>query len=252
MTSYRNPEDTRVTAEQLTRLERLRDKVVGHGLQVALRALELELTIAEAAANAKESNEAFELKTAGLQIGCGTHRIEEWTNFDIFPGYADIVGDAREGLPFPDDTFDNVFSEHMMEHVDYPHSVTTVLGEMNRVLAPGGKLIVGVPDSEPVIRAYAEGDTEFMEKLKEEWYGRRPNLDAYDQPIDMVHLVGADEFDSPKYAPHFWSYDHAKMTSLLEKAGFSDIKPWEFDESMANPDRAWNSVYLEAIKPVTE
>ena len=50
--------------------------------------------------------------------------------------------DIQDGLPFPDNTFDMVFCEQVLEHISNPEGV---LGEMVRVLRPGGKAVIGVP-----------------------------------------------------------------------------------------------------------
>lgn len=55
-----------------------------------------------------------------------------------------IVGEA-ENLPFPDDTFDNMFSLGALNHVNNPGKA---LKEMARVVKPGGMVVVAdeVPD----------------------------------------------------------------------------------------------------------
>lgn len=248
----KNPNDTRVDDLLLDRLADRRGRCLSHGLQTALRLLQLELDIDEACRAARQANQEHRPKD-GLHIGSGRHRLEGYTNLDIFQTeVSDVVVDAREGLPFKSHTFKRIFSEHMLEHVDYPYSTLTILAEMYRVLEENGEIVLGVPDSEPVIRAYANNDEDFMSQLRKRWYGKRPATIAglYNHAIDLVHLVGSDEQDSAKYAPHYWAFDEGKLRSLMEMVGFVDIKPWEFDASIANPDRQWNSVYLHARKSV--
>ena len=55
-----------------------------------------------------------------------------------------VLCDVTQGLPFPNESFDLVFSSAVLEHLfDYGH----VLREMFRVLRPGGRVIVEVPNS---------------------------------------------------------------------------------------------------------
>jgi SAM-dependent methyltransferase len=55
---------------------------------------------------------------------------------DIFPG---LVMDAR----FPDESFDYVRMNHSFEHMEHPNQT---LDEVYRILAPNGKLMIGVPN----------------------------------------------------------------------------------------------------------
>jgi len=57
-----------------------------------------------------------------------------------------------------------------------------------------------------------------------------------------------DQDDDSKYSPHYWAYDFEKLKSLVKDAGFARIKRWKFDKFIANPQREWGSVYIEAVK----
>jgi SAM-dependent methyltransferase len=60
-----------------------------------------------------------------------------------------VVGDCRR-LPYPDEWFDAVYSMGTIEHFD---NSETAVGEMWRVLKPGGRAIVGVPNRmDPFLR----------------------------------------------------------------------------------------------------
>lgn len=58
-----------------------------------------------------------------------------------YPGEA-RVGDGAQ-LPFEDESFDLVFSEYVLEHLDNPGAV---FAEVQRVLRPGGKFISVAPN----------------------------------------------------------------------------------------------------------
>ncbi|MBP9151282.1 MAG: class I SAM-dependent methyltransferase [Flavobacteriales bacterium] len=99
-----------------------------------------------------------------LDIGCGKgHSMSlainqkncNCTGIDPFPNFAgatpelagvehkfSIVEGWAENLPFEDNSFDVVYSSHMLEHTsDYDKA----LSEMNRVVRPDGIVIMGVP-----------------------------------------------------------------------------------------------------------
>ena len=76
----------------------------------------------------------------------------------------DIACDVmNEKIPVPDDTFDYVYSSHMIEDVE---DTGSVLQEFIRILKPGGNLVLVFPD-----------------QPKYEKYCRRRG-----QPLDMCHV----------------------------------------------------------------
>lgn len=56
---------------------------------------------------------------------------------------ADVVADVTETLPFKDEEFDTVIARHILEHCE---NVIKTLKEWKRIIKPGGRLIVAVPD----------------------------------------------------------------------------------------------------------
>ena len=66
-----------------------------------------------------------------------------------------VVANLRHGLPFPANTFDYVYSSHVLEHL-YEEEVVTLLKECVRVLGPGGVLRFVVPDVQAIVRQYLD------------------------------------------------------------------------------------------------
>jgi SAM-dependent methyltransferase len=64
-------------------------------------------------------------------------------------------------FPFADNSFDLVYSSHMLEHLD-PPSIVRVLVEARRVVRPGGHFIVKVPDYELLLQKWRKGDASFF------------------------------------------------------------------------------------------
>jgi len=69
-----------------------------------------------------------------LNLGCGEQTYGD-VRVDIYRGKADLLADVEKSLPFKDNILDEVYSRHLFEHLRNPSSV---LGEMVRVLKPGG------------------------------------------------------------------------------------------------------------------
>jgi SAM-dependent methyltransferase len=65
---------------------------------------------------------------------------------DVEPALSvDVVGDARI-MPFPDASIDVVLATQVLEHIPDP---IAVIGEIRRVLKPGGTLLLSVPSIFP-------------------------------------------------------------------------------------------------------
>jgi SAM-dependent methyltransferase len=107
---------------------------------------------------------AARARPARLQIGCSTNILPGWLNVDLKPGPSAVFLDASRRFPFPDGHFDCVFSEHLIEHLDY-ETGAAMMGEIFRVLRPHGRVRIATPDfdflvnlylhpSEPIHRSY--------------------------------------------------------------------------------------------------
>jgi Uncharacterized protein conserved in bacteria len=81
-----------------------------------------------------------------LHIG-GQEKKEGWEIFDALKSeIVDHVGNAKDLSRFEDETFDIIYSSHVLEHFDYKRELLEVLKEWKRVLKTNGKLYISVPD----------------------------------------------------------------------------------------------------------
>ncbi|MFH1325764.1 MAG: class I SAM-dependent methyltransferase [archaeon] len=72
-------------------------------------------------------------KFTRLNIGCGNVKKGGFMNIDIAKNVnPDKVVDIEKGLPFPDNTFEHIFSSHALEEVR-PEKWEFVLSEISRV-----------------------------------------------------------------------------------------------------------------------
>ncbi len=94
--------------------------------------------------------------TRQLEIGPGRERLPgQWTTVDCAPREAvvDVVCQwGAQRLPFPDESFDLVHAAHVLEHVPW-HQTLDALREAWRVLRPGGRLEIHVPDFDVLMQA---------------------------------------------------------------------------------------------------
>lgn len=242
------PHDQQITA-LLAQLDQALDSpVTTHGLARTLRAAakEVELHRRHRASFAALPDGVLKPTPTKVQIGGGGHRIEGFFNIDIVPP-ADLLWDVREGVPLADASVETIFSEHFLEHIDYPRSAKYYAREAHRVLAPGGQLITGVPDAAFALNQYLAPLERALEMI-ERWYAKRQCRADINTCLDLINYVFRDQDDDPTYNPHYWAYDHEKLVQLFTEAGFRAVEPWTFDPTMANPKRQWASVYVIAAK----
>ena len=102
-----------------------------------------------------------------LHIGCGDGHLPGWINIDVHP--APLATNVLWGLPFADRSVSRVFVSHMLEHLFVPRDVGFFLGELKRVMAPGGVVRIVVPDIEQCIAAYVANDRSFFASRRETW-----------------------------------------------------------------------------------
>ena len=80
-----------------------------------------------------------------LNIGCGYEPKEGFINLDKAKQvYPDVVCDIEHGIPYPDNTFDYIYSKHTLEHVR-PQQWKFVLEEIYRVAKPNAILELILP-----------------------------------------------------------------------------------------------------------
>jgi predicted SAM-dependent methyltransferase len=101
-----------------------------------------------------------------LNIGSGQRRFdvsEGWVNIDAVsrPGQVpDLLLDVgNDPLPYEDETIDYVVLHQVYEHFGLGEGHALVK-ECHRVLAPGGSLIITVPDMEALARRWLAGELE--------------------------------------------------------------------------------------------
>jgi SAM-dependent methyltransferase len=150
-----------------------------------------------------------------LHVGCGNAPLPAWfsesdspiveTLLDINPEMdVDIVASMTDmGEIGP---FDVVYSCHCLEHL-YPHDGDTALKECLRVLEPGGRAIMIVPD----LGGVACDDTVVYESPSGPVTGR-----------DMYYGHSGCVRNNP-YMAHRNGFVEAGMRDILTRAGFSRV-----------------------------
>lgn len=177
-----------------------------------------------------------------LQIGCGPQIAPGYVNLDYrwVPGI-DIVWDINRKLPFPSERFIGVFSEHCLEH--FPDSTLRfVLSEIHRVVRPGGRVRIVVPSLEIHAQRYLAT--------------RDGNDESPAVTINQVFYSGHDWMSRSRWLNdgHQFVHDFVTLSNRLYAAGFKTVTNESFGHGadqrllIDRADRAWESLYVEAVK----
>ena len=233
------------------------------------------------------------LGVMGLHCGSGANLHAAWLNTDVVALVGDRRGrsvrgrivacgaayylehDAARPFPLADVSVARILAEHFIEHLKAQDAIAW-LGEMRRLLVPGGVLRVSTPDLEKYVRAYEEstaknakdaaaegGQAHFARGLAQNEPGpggffeeHRRRLEAMgikNVPARRAWLVNQIFYGWG----HRWIYDREEIVHAAGQAGFSpgDVHFASFrrgvDQLMAEldlPVRNDESLYVEMVK----
>lgn len=84
------------------------------------------------------------MTTKKLNLGCGNNIKPGWVNLDSakLPGVGVVHDLGKLPLPFADNEFEEILAQDILEHLS---DWISVLRDLGRILASGGKLIIRVP-----------------------------------------------------------------------------------------------------------
>ncbi|MCX6800656.1 MAG: methyltransferase domain-containing protein [Candidatus Diapherotrites archaeon] len=155
-----------------------------------------------------------------LEIGCGEKPRSGYIHFDIRKiESVDFVGNAKK-LPFKENEFSEIYSRFFLEHLPR-NDAKKALKEMFRVLAPGGRLEIIVPNLAHFCKLFLEGNAQ-----EKEW--------------SLNKIYGFEKYEEDH---HYFGYNFETLKKFLEEAGFVEIKRIKTKEGEAQ------RLGVEALKP---
>ncbi len=217
---------------------KLLEKYTTHGFISSLKILKLEFdTLRNHRKGVRKARKISNQMHLKLNIGCGPKIKKDWINIDL-SSKAEIALDMREPLPFSDNSCSIVYSEHFLEHLDYPKVANSFLRECYRVLENGGLFSVGVPDTEwPIIEYNTNKSDGYYKIAKERWH---PEWCQTEIEHINYHFRQGDQ--------HKFAYDFKTLSRALCNSGFKKIQRREFDDELDSIDRKLGTLYVNAIK----
>ncbi len=175
-----------------------------------------------------------------LNLGAGPRGRDDdhWVNVDGFSERKiHFVIDFQRPLPFSNNCFDGVFSEHVLEHFTQEDGFL-LLVEVMRVLRPGGILRLIVPDGEFIVRSYVE-DPSLLVNYRGSGSGTA---------MEMVNSFFRQRYE------HQFIYDWETIERMLREVGFEEVQRKTYRTSgldklgIDDPKYARESLYVEARK----
>ena len=177
-----------------------------------------------------------------LNLGCGPHNYPGWVNADDYAPKRRLRErsfrpnwnlDVTRAWKCPDNHWDGIFTEHVIEHISYSEAVK-VFRECLRTLKPDAWLRISVPDA---VKYARHGSDEQL------------CLDAPPFPSPALAISFATQMHF-----HRSAWDATLMTQVLREVGFSDVRTVSYQVG-ADPrlikddvDKARESLYVEARK----
>lgn len=140
-------------------------------------------------------------KDLKLHLGCGPIKKDGYINIDFLQvkeGVVDRVFDLEEPLDYPDESVVLIEAYHLFEHLKFSR-IEVIIKSWFRVMAPGGKIIMEMPDFDEVVK----------------WYQASPNDNS------VIASVFGNQSDKGQY--HHWGWNKPRLKLLLEGVGFKNV-----------------------------
>lgn len=157
-----------------------------------------------------------------LNLGSGENLLEGWLNSDILNVKDGMIFlDVRHEFPFENNSFDFVYSEHLLEHLSYEDGVY-LLQECFRVLKYGGTCRISTPDLAFLVDFYQNVTPENREYLK--WA-----FDVYWRSSTRSKAQGVNYY--MRDWGHKCIYDFELLKDTCERVGFRNVRKQKVGES---------------------
>jgi len=186
---------------------------------------------------------AISIGTVRLNIGSGDlpMRMPGWVNVDRAPYTGVDLVLTVPPLPWESGTVSEIYAGHFLEHLTR-EAGAEFLRECYRVLQPGGRVGILVPDMAECFRRYVADEPAPAEFPA----GHHRDLRDLDDLNEMII------FSTAQPSHHLWSYDFVTLRRALERAGFMGIQDFDRFSDPRVATGQWYQFGLDAFKPPVE
>jgi SAM-dependent methyltransferase len=233
----------------VTMLERLKGRLSARQKHVLKKSLQRGLTVGSRLLTPLRLIENRGRAHRRLEIGPGLHRLEGFETLSVNGGrHVDYVADASRRLPFADNTFEVIYASHVLEHIPWYSSAQT-LREWVRIISPGGRLEVWVPNGALIVRTWIDAEAGQPELIaKDGWYKFYDDKDPCMWAAGRIFSYGdgAGSRGDPNW--HLAIFSPRHLAGLMAGAGLVDIV--ELDRSQVRGhDHGWINLGMAGTKP---
>jgi len=156
-------------------------------------------------------------RTRRLNLGAGPTGLKGWLNCDLQHQQTDntyIYLDVCKRFPFEDETFNYIFSEHLIEHLTLEEG-EGFLRECFRCLKPGGRVRIATPDLGRLIAGYQASDAPWQLYTSEVLSKFFPNAKTRTSAVAINNIMS--NFG------HRFVYDESTLRLLMANCAFRDV-----------------------------
>lgn len=183
-----------------------------------------------------------------LEIGPGEVRIDGFETLNVIPAVnVDYVCDAARRLPFRGGTFEVVYASHVLEHIPW-YNTEAVLTEWLRILAPGGRLEIWVPDGLKICKAFVAAEERHSRDYQQDgWYRFNEQKDACRWASGRIFSYGdgVGTLGHPNWHLAVFSYRYLEQT--LRNAGCRAVERLNRSQVRGH-DHGWINLGIAGIK----
>ena len=174
-------------------------------------------TLTESPNGKHVTNRLPETTVEPLRLNLGAGRVD-------LPGFTNVdrkTGNEVYPLSLPNESVEEIVASHVLEHFSH-REIRAVLTDWVRVLKPGGKIRIAVPDTEEVARLYLAG-----------------------APVNIQGYLMGGHNDADDF--HRCLFDKESLVEEMMSVGLERIGPWDAPASgcAAGP----HSLNLQGFKP---
>lgn len=183
-----------------------------------------------------------------LEIGPGPARIPDFETLNVVPAAnVDYLWNAAKRLPFRSGTFEVVYASHILEHIPWYHT-EAVLAEWVRIVKPGGRLELWVPDGLKICKAFVDAEEHTSRDYEQDgWYRFNERKDACRWASGRIFSYGDGMGTLGHQNWHLAVFSYRYLEQALKAAGCRSVEPLQHAQIRGH-DHGWINLGIAGIR----